>query len=374
MDIKARIKVRNKFEIIVKDVRTGGIVKRAYAENVVLNRYYEYMTANNSRSFFSMIAFGSGIGTPSISDTSLFTFVGAKTATDIEMVTNLPPTPSYRKRKIVLSPSEYIGVTITEVGVVFGVTNTDVGTHAMLKDSVGNTITIGPKTDTQEITIYATVYAEIILPDGVKLIISSGRNELVAMLLGTAPVDRLSASSCKLYISSSKEETDQSKDYRTILPISNTIFGFNTFNSSEKYSQAKYRIGTTVGNGRIWSLVWENTYPSRIFRILFPNELWSGYHFENKSVGIGNGTTKTFILPWSDINATKQYDFYIDGVKAVKDVDYTLSNTANETSVTFGTAPITSKPITGDWWVDYIPKDTNHVLDITFKVTFGEGV
>ena len=62
------------------------------------------------------------------------------------------------KRKIQLGTSTANGSTLTEVGVAYGASSSNLATHAMLKDMNGNPISI-PKTDTDIINVYATVYA-----------------------------------------------------------------------------------------------------------------------------------------------------------------------------------------------------------------------
>ena len=39
MDIKLPIKIHNRFDIEVKDITTGEIVQRGYAENIILDNY-----------------------------------------------------------------------------------------------------------------------------------------------------------------------------------------------------------------------------------------------------------------------------------------------------------------------------------------------
>lgn len=102
-----------------------------------------------------------------------------------------------------------------------------------------------------------------------------------------------------------------------------------------------------------------------------PCDAWPGYNFIGKAIGTGNGSTVAFNLPWSDINTSKTYKIYVDSVEKTEGVDYTLSNSEATTTVTFTTAPESGAAITGDWWVNYIPKDSDHVLDLTFSIQYG---
>lgn len=68
----------------------------------------------------------------------------------------------YTRRKIVLSPSDYVGARITEVGFGYSTSSGSAVTHSMLKDSEGNQIAI-EKTDTDVLTIYATFYLTLLV-------------------------------------------------------------------------------------------------------------------------------------------------------------------------------------------------------------------
>ena len=382
MNIDVGIKIHNRFDIEVKDIRTGEIVQKAQAENIVLNNMYSYLCSNvnNKVAINEYIHFGKGTGIISPLRTSLFNRLSGNQSTIVETVINSPPTASYCKKKIVITSSEQVGETITEVG-IHSANSTSVYTHALLKDSEGNQISIGPKTETQEITIYSTVYATVSLPDGCSLSLytysSKILNSLLKLLLGyeTSSLSAINTNSqMQLRVSTDKNATNPTTYYSDY--ISQLYVSFTTHDiPNKKSSTGRVRFDSSVGNGKIWSIAIMGTNFQRdgLMRILFPNTLWQGYNFIGKSIGVGDGSTKKFNLPWSDINTTKEYKIYIDGALKTKNVDYTLANEVEETSVTFADAPASGLAITGDWWVDYIPKDSDHVLDITLTITYGEG-
>lgn len=385
MNIDVGVKTHNRFDIEVKDITTGEI-KWYEAENIVLNSMFDYLctsSGNNTKSIINnYIKFGRGTGELSKTRTTLFNYIGDLKTTTVEVVANISPTSSYKKTKIIIAPELYVGETITEVG-IHSSSGTSIFTHALITDSEKNEISIGPKTDTQEITIYSTVYGTVSLPSNCQLLIPNPNNNLLlSALIGTEDSYLVSTFwnglvAPQLKVSTSKISTNPLTDHNSEI-ISNVSANFTILDSSKKTIKTpRIRFGAALGNGKIWSVLFTsiggNANYGTFMRILFPNTLWPGYHFEGKNIGTGNGITTKFILPWSDINTSKQYDFYIDGAKKTVDTDYTLANAENETSITFVTAPA-SGVITGDWWVDYIPKDTDHVLDITFTITFGEGV
>ena len=151
--IAAKAGIHNRFDIEVIDSVTGHVKLKAQAENVICSSLWTRLPS----AYFSYIHYGTGSGTPSVSDTSLFTFLGYGT----------PSTPSYdwdldsgwmsAKRSIQLNETTAVGETLTEVGIGYGTTSTTLVTHAMLKDMNGNQISI-EKTSTDIINIYATVF------------------------------------------------------------------------------------------------------------------------------------------------------------------------------------------------------------------------
>jgi len=379
MDIKIGVKLHNRFDIEVKDIRTGKIVQRAKAENIVLDAVYSRLNSTTDYTLGKYIRYGGGSGTLAPDRTSLFDDIGYKTATVIEFVYNVPPIASYGKKSIVLLPEDAVGETITEVGLAVSTTSTTLVTHAMLEDSEGNPISIGPKTDAQEITIYSTLYAEVTSPEGMVINVpATEKNQLLDVLIGAYPATkRLQSTYNGILLSSDKSATNPTEDYRSGVDYSPAA-RFTSFDTpNKKVSTPRLRYGTSEYNQKIWSIVLANpmgassNYGGALCRILLPSCGWEGYNFIGKAIGTGDGSTVAFDLPWSDINTSKTYKIYLDGIEKTEGVDYTLSNSESTTTVTFTTAPANGAAITGDWWVDYIPKDSDHVLDLTFSIQYG---
>lgn len=374
MDVKMGAKLHNRFDIEVKDIRTGEIVQKGYAENIVLDSMYAKLTEMGYSKWWQAIHYGRGTGTLEPTRTSLFSKIGYINKTEVEKIYNTPPLASYSKCKIAITPSTAVGEIITEVGL--GTDNT-IYTHALIKDAEGNLLSIGPKTATQEITIYATVFAELTMPDGMALNTTYNENLLLETLLGNKGGFN-DYSNTRVYADKSPLIVDA---YNRTNQLGSNVNRQWVKTGDRKISSQRIRFETSNGNGKIWSMLIGGSDPKsstpnwgRYFQILFPNSMWPGYKFTGKDIGIGDGTKTKFILPWSDINVDKEYNIYIDGALKTEVTDYTLANSETETSVTFTTAPAIDTQITGDWHVDYIPKDSDHVLDITFTIEFGEGV
>lgn len=134
--------------------------------------------------YFVNIHFGSGAGTLDPARTSLFSHLGTKAAVNDTLVKSIPV--SSWKRKIVLDPEEFVGNTLSEVGIAFNAASTNLVTHSLLKDSDGEPISI-VKTNTDVITIYATVF--VTFDDSNPNLVYTGMpssNALVNYLIGGA--------------------------------------------------------------------------------------------------------------------------------------------------------------------------------------------
>lgn len=156
-DINLNLKIHNKFEIEILDTKTNTIRQKAIGYNVICNGAWTGMISNANTCWGQYIVIGSGTGTPSVSDTALFHYIGGKQATNYVYSSDNINGLATVTRQIQLGISDYVGSTISEVGLASGTPGT-LGTHAMLEDMNGNPISV-TKTDTDIITIYATVYA-----------------------------------------------------------------------------------------------------------------------------------------------------------------------------------------------------------------------
>lgn len=368
MNIDIKSSIHNKFVIEVKNIATGEIEQRGYAENIVLNQAFtkEYYHIWGAR-FFSGISYGDGSGTLSTSRTDLFNRLGSKETELVSFECNEPPMASFCIKKIVILPAEAIGKSISEVGISAPYLDSilNIYTHALIKDSEGNLLTLEPKTSLQEITIYATVYYKLELPLGVK----------AQSYDGTLDNNSLLRSGIGYMIPSN--------------PLPKSIH-LNSLVYANRVDIGDYSLGKTLvfpkvvfnsvkGNGKIKKIYWADSWHSISYQIpgleidileMAQNnsDIWGGYEFKNKLVGTGDGATKVFNLVWDEVVLAKTKKVYVDGVEKTNGVTWA------DDKITFDDAPIEDVLITLDYWVDYIPKDTGHELWIDISLVNGEGV
>lgn len=155
MEKKLTTNLHNRFDIEVKDAKTGKIKQRAYAENLIMNQLWTLLLSSGATGFAGYIHLGTGTGTLVATRTTLFTFLVAKAA---ESPTYVQWSNYFScRRSIQLLENENNDSVLSEIGLASAASGSVLRTHALLKDMNGNTVTI-TKVDTDIITIYATVY------------------------------------------------------------------------------------------------------------------------------------------------------------------------------------------------------------------------
>lgn len=334
MKINAGCGIRNKFEIHVDNVETGE--HREYkAHNIILNSMWDRLTAFNP--YFVNIHYGQGdaeFNNPA--RTTLNSHLGTKAAVHVSRSAAYP-TSQWRQR-IVLQPDEHVGKTIKEVGIAYGSTASYLLTHAPIQDSEGNPIQLGPKLDTEIYTIYADIFVSLWSDYGAYFYANGLRNYLLGsatmaadqIAVGFHPDDTLTKSSTR------------------------------TRSASEKWVQGKVRFEVADYNQDVRFLRWVNTG----MQIELPRPgVWEGVEKTGVILGAGDGSQTTFAVPNSGIS---DLVVYVDDVEQGEGTDYTF----NGLSVEFGTAPASTLPVTADYYCPYIPKDSDHVLDVTFRLYF----
>lgn len=275
MHVNQKVNIHNKFEVFSQNIETGETKQIAEGYNIVLDQMWTRLCGGLS--YFANIHFGTGAGTPSAARTSLFTHLGTKAAVDEEQVKALPV--SRWKRKIVLNPEEFVGSIITEVGISFGATATNLVTHAMLKDAEGNPISI-EKSDTQVITIFSTVFVTIANQSGAIMLGMPSNNQLINYLIGgaVAPTGSFGL---------------------TMIPFANSRLGStgtvtwtaDISNKKRKTNTARFDI--TVGNGQAKAIEFTN-----LFTVGFPVVgIHTGQQYSDVAIGVGDGSKTVFDIP-----------------------------------------------------------------------------
>ena len=320
------VNVHNKFKIVVKDAETNEIKQEGFAENIVLDRMYERLC--NFYSYFSNIVFGRGTGTPTPDRTTLFNQIGYKSATTEELIRAYPISKWTRSAR--LGTTEYNGETITEIGI--SETSTNINTHALIKDSEGNPLAI-EKTSTNIIDLYATVYVSVYNVDsGLFFYDDTLRNYLTG---SSSPSNTLAIS---------------------YLNDPSTISGSRTADVDARTVTITGRFEEGALNKEVKMIDWRGLG----LRCMIPRiGVFNGVNRTGVKIGDADGVTTTFTLPQTHVS------------DVVVKVDNAVNNnwTKELNTIVFDSAPATGE-ITADYFCELIPKDENHVLDVSMSINF----
>lgn len=322
LKIPLNVKFHNEYEIVVKDVKTGKVTQRGKGYNAVLSNFGTRLAS--STSVGTSIAYGSGSGTLELSRTTLFNYVGHKASSQIEQSFDEATGIYQQKRSILITTAEHIGVTFTEVGIG----GTTVYTHAFIEDSEGNPISIGPKTDTQEITIFMTFYWKIL----------SYNEPWFAFPIGDGFGEHISARNGFLEafpnngtIVVSHMHVGEGKAPSTLRAATiNTLGGPQTVSAMQSGSKRVFtsgRLNSGDSNGHIREIGFSRTLAPTTgptFRILvekLPSGVWNGIQKNNIAIGTGDGALTDFNFPYYEpVNAVIK----VDGITKSENTDYVL--------------------------------------------------
>ena len=296
MKVTQNVSIHNKFDIEVRDFITGELKQEVTAYNIVLNAMWSRLV--NLTAYFTNIHFGTGSGSLDPTRTSLFSWLGQKSATNTEVIKELPV--SSWRRQIVLKPEEFVGQNLTEVGIAYGTGSSNLVTHAMLKDAEGNPISI-IKTATDVVTIFATVFVTF-STDNATLCGMPDNNPLVNYLVGGSTFP-----SCSYYVGPSDIETFEispgngaSETFGSTSSVS--IANWVKDVANKKITTPAMRFGTATGNGDILEASFGSETSSPIFRITLPLEgVFVGQPYVDVPIGVGDGSTDKFLLPSKNI-------------------------------------------------------------------------
>lgn len=341
---KIKADIHNEFTIHVDDIKTGEH-KEYKAKNIILNAMYTRLCAFST--YFDYIHFGTGTGTfDDPTRTSLYTHLGTKSATE-ESKTAAYPTSQWRK-KIVLNPEEYVGSTISEIGVAYGSSTSNLVTHAAPKDSEGNPIGIGPKLATQIVTIYADIFVTLYSPDyGLYFYDNGLRNYL------------LGGSISSNYIDISFNATDPpdtnnydmaSKSCTCVADTANKkVTSYARFQAEDYSKDIRYIDWRTMG-----------------IRCELPRPgVFTGIARTGVNLGVGDGEQTVFPIQNKNVTISKVY---------VNGDEQTSGWAVNSVgAIEFTTAPDSGLAVTADYTCPYVPKDTDHVFDVTWTLQYAAG-
>lgn len=277
--------IHNHFDVEV--IRAGKIIQKAQAFNVVTNKLWDYLL-NSTNPFGKYIQYGSGSGTPSASDSSLFTREGGAEVTEVSLDVDHARSVITRVCSITLGLSTAVGVTLTEIGLAGENSNGNITTHAMLQDMNGNPISI-EKTDTDIINIYATIYCHwsvdgdnVNLYPKLALKDDSTYENVVYYLMQTLTGNNNYFHQFKIGCAMGNCIVSNSKTWAKSVNLSQNKLTF----TAPRYTESEGNIGG------ITHLVSTNEMAG--LAIKCGAKSWSKYHVTGEAVGTGDGETTEY--------------------------------------------------------------------------------
>ncbi len=332
MQIGAKAKVHNKFQITVIDAATNTVKREVTAYNTVLNKMYKDLIDNSG--IFGSILIGTGTGTITPESAQLINLVMSKGVVGKKLnFTNFDGTEFNITAKIIVEAGELVGETITEVGVGTGTGSYAYPeTHAFLKDAEGNLIGI-TKSATEVLHIEATVYFNISLPNWV----TNNVYPLTQERMGCSFDSVLSNWILKpgYYSLQLKTRGGSSNLIKEILSTE------KNYNDRELTIRFK-RYESSEGNNDFFpsfTVVREDT--STGLELNLKNKINGLQEIKDINLGVGDGIKKSFLLPNRDIK-TDSLVVKTNGV-AVSDFEVeTKQDFSKETSYYVGVFSIYS--------------------------------
>lgn len=326
MELKNKLSIHNRFDIEVIDARTGELKQKAQAHNIICNGLWSALCSsqNNSQNYyFYRIFWGSGTGTPSASDTTMFTPEGKQNAGNSVFNVDWANRIASCTRSIQLNEQTSVGVEISEVGI--GTENGQTGvvcTHAMLEDMNGNPITI-EKTNVDIINIYATVFIHWSgASDGM---MNFSNDSFRNYMFGIAKTNTSGGTAYSFWTSirSSKELNP----YYQSGNFSNDYYrGLNNWKAGTHVgTPAEKKIEITserlaVGDMNVGGLgMFFFGYYGGVCYMLPVEDFYPGDDITNEAVGTGDGETTRFTL---DFDFPENISVYVNGVKRTSGVSF----------------------------------------------------
>jgi hypothetical protein len=412
------VTLKNVFHLVLTDGRTGKVKQEAWAYNHILNQGFDkivramgqtaYTECNGTLRFMrpstdtstgkdvklgGYIHIGTGTGTLAVTRTQLFTFLAARYSTFHARGINEAAWTAYYTQRATWTEAEHQNTTIREVGLGSYSLATDLSTHALIEDSEGNPIALA-KGAWDVLTVYSTVYIELSHSyDNFSFITGSHatqRNVLLDKVYRNTSVN-MNTSLSPTHLFEIRYGRSSAAVASSNLPVLTEITRHNlaktgthiSYNTANKRVDINQRLAAASGNHAdgIWEIgvAWlersadydagfkPTTY---LFRSVMPVAgVWEGRQITGENMGTGDGSQTVFTARWKPIKAGTTPAVYLDTVLQAS--GYTINMTTG--AVTFDAAPGSGVAVTIDYYVQQIPKDSDHVLDVTFRLQFADG-
>lgn len=311
MKIDLPVKIHNKFEFYMENIKTKEEKLAGTAYNIVLDNFINGVLLQTYSGYRvgESIAIGKGTGQLDPTRTQLFSYLFSRDTTLIERNWGFPV--SYATFMITIQPEELVGETLTEVGLQrtsgSGTNNPSSNsliTHALIEDSEGHPISI-LKTETDILKIYATIYFEFgaidpAYEDKIKWVTPASNNIIARVALGELTPDKLTRDNRNFYLGDSDWRPPSDSDEPTLSSRGQVTEKSSSpvIDTTNKKITWSIRFGATEGN----SYPVRNIGLANIANIQLPCPgVWEEFLITNESVGIGDGVKKEFPLKWDGI-------------------------------------------------------------------------
>lgn len=314
MNLQQKATLHNRFDFEIYDVKTGK-TEYAQAENIVLNNMWTRVCDGSN--YFNYIGVGKGTGNLSPTRTTLFNHLAYKSAVAVETVYDTDTTVHVTK-SVTFSETEANGAW-TEVGILYGTsTASNYVTHALITDSEGNTITIN-KTNTKIVTVYATVYIELLAPISGNYYCATGIKNMIIKNL----IDGSSASGI-FFTSLLTAEGKPS----IIAGHDSLYLSWNSDAANKRRYSGLVRLTSENGNYPIRGMIvyykGGETRSDNAGGVSLPLAgVFAGKNYVGVPIGTGDGSTEQFDMPLSFIKPNSE-TIYVGGVAKTRGSDYTI--------------------------------------------------
>lgn len=158
--------------------------------------------------------------------------------------------------------------------------------------------------------------------------------------------------------------------------LAGTPFNISNVNDGSMSTLADFRSGGKVGIdvGEEWEQVPVNAFRMYPFSAMSRTFRLSGSHSADFSSPTVLGSVTSTSIAWHDVTFTAvAFRYYmIEHISGGSGV-YEMQILSASDQITFHTPPPPGTVITAEYTVDYVPKDSNHVLDLQVAIQYGEG-
>lgn len=316
--MKANFTLHNEFDIISHNIVTGE-KKTAKAYNVITNN--GLLKARTREPFGNYTHIGTGSGTPSATDTSLFAGTVAK-ANSLDGISWDEATKTMAVRFVIsFNETEQNGSKFTEVGLAYSTTTSSLSTHAMIVDEHGAPMTV-EKTDTIILTVYATLYIKLTLPES--MLFFDAQEFCAGMLRHLTRSSKYHPLAGVQYLGPYRG-SQYSKNSRFV-PYPNFQKGFTFTNTDTGYKCSIDILGSEANGTLIRSIgisdstsTSSDTYSGKAQLMQNIKDL-IGYNTElkDKVVGTGDGVTQYFpVVTDYPILSTDKFKVKVNGIDTV---------------------------------------------------------